>query len=250
MVLLGDCRDEYNYALFKYVAKHSTQNVRLIIFPKLNTNSDIKKILKLFRYKVIFFKENYPHKNRKILTIIKKEEIQKAISLAFSYRIRKSFLKLFNPGIFNFHPGLIQYNRGLHSAFWSIYNNNDFGCTLHLMNEKFDEGKIYDQVVYKKNLSLNADDVHKFSNMARLKLLKKNLNNILKNKITPNIKINKRGTYYRKKSIQKKINLNESQNIKVSNLFKIIRGTLHDKHGVFFKIGKKFKVLSKIIEIY
>lgn len=45
----------------------------------------------------------------------------------------------------NLHPGYIPYNRGVYSQVFSIINGLPFGATLHLMDEKLDQGKIIDQ---------------------------------------------------------------------------------------------------------
>jgi methionyl-tRNA formyltransferase len=249
MILFGDCNDTYNYSLFKFISKHSQKKVKIILFPKGNKNLDIKKIIKLFNYKLIYFKEDFPHRNKLIISYIKRERIKYGLSISFPKRLRISFLKLFNPGIFNIHPGLIQYNRGRHSAFWSIYNDSNFGCTLHIMNEKFDDGHIFDQIIYKNNGSYNSYEIHQKSNLARLLILKKNFQKILNNSFSSKSFSNTRGKYYSKKDIFKKIILKKTSNINVSELFKIIRGTSFDNHGFYINNGKKkYKIVSKIIK--
>ncbi len=249
MVLFGDCKDTYNYKIFEFLSKNCSKRIKIIIFPENNSNLDIKKIIKLFNYKLDYFKENFPHKNKLIISFIKKNKINSAISVSFSKRLRKSFLKLFNPGVFNIHPGLIQYNRGRHSAFWSIYNNNNFGCTLHIMNKNFDDGKILDQIIYKNNGLYTSQEIHHKSNLARLRIIKKNLRKILNNSFSSNSLLKTRGKYYKKKDILKKIILNKTKKIKVSELFNIIRGTSFDNNGFYINNGKKkYKILSRIIK--
>ncbi len=249
MILFGDCKDKYCYSIIKFISKNTLNKVKILVFPKNNNNIEIKKIIKLFNHKLDYFKENYPHRNKLIISTIKEKKIKRALSASFPIRIRKSFLKLFNPGIINAHPGLIQLNRGRHSAFWSIYNNTNFGCTLHIMNEKFDDGQIIDQIIYKNDGLCTAETVHHKSNSARLLIIKKNLKKILSNNFLVMSSLKKRGTYYSKKDILKKIVLKKTKKIKVSDLFRIIRGTSFDNNGFYINNGKKkYKIVSKITE--
>tara|TARA_B100000989_G_C19471466_1_gene440886 strand:+ start:136 stop:891 length:756 start_codon:yes stop_codon:yes gene_type:complete len=249
MILFGDCKDKYCYSIFKFISKNTLNKVELIVFPKSNNNKDVKKVIKLFNHKLDYFKESYPHKNKLIISIIKEKKIKKGISVSFPIKLRKSFLKLFNQGIINAHPGLIQHNRGRHSAFWSIYNNTNFGCTLHIMSEKFDHGQVIDQIIYKNDGLCSAKTVHYKSNLARLLIIKKNLKKILSNNFSFKTSIKKRGIYYSKKDILKKIVLKKTKKIKVSDLFNIIRGTSFDNNGFYINNGKKkYKIVSKIIE--
>ena len=185
MVLFGDCKDTYNYKIFEFLSKNCSKRIKVIIFPENNSNLDIKKIIKLFNYKLDYFKENFPHKNKLIISCIKKNKINSAISVSFSKRLRKSFLNLFNPGVFNIHPCLIQYNRGRHSAFWSIYNNNNFGCTLHIMSKNSMMAKFLIKL-FIKIMDFLLLKIHHKSNLARLRIIKKNLRKILNNSFSSN----------------------------------------------------------------
>ena len=250
MILFGDCRDKYCYDIFRYIAENSIDEIKYIIFPKNNNDKDIKKIVRLFRYNIDYFKESFPHKSKKIISSIKKNKIKVALCVSFPNRIRNNFLKLFEQGVFNAHPGLIQFYRGRHSAFWAIYNDYNFGCTLHTMNEKFDHGLIYDQIIIKNNGIESANTAHILSNLARLKIIKKNFKKILHNSIKPNLKLKSKGKYYSKNDIQKKINLKKNGKLNVKDFWNIIRGTSIANSGFFINIEKqKYKIVSKIIKV-
>ena len=65
MILFRDCRNKYCYDIFRYIAKNSIDEIKYIIFPKNNNNDkEIKKIVRLFRYNIDYFKESFPHKSK------------------------------------------------------------------------------------------------------------------------------------------------------------------------------------------
>jgi methionyl-tRNA formyltransferase len=73
----------------------------------------------------------------------------------FSYRnywlIPKKILDAAKIMAINFHPGTPRYP-GSGSYSWALYDNSDeFGITVHLMNEKFDNGKIISFYKFKIN---------------------------------------------------------------------------------------------------
>ena len=51
-------------------------------------------------------------------------------------------LKHAKEGVLNAHPGLLPYYRGAGVIFWSLYNNNLPGVTVHYVNSGIDTGNI------------------------------------------------------------------------------------------------------------
>lgn len=116
-----------------------------------------------------------------------------------SYRnywlIPKNVLKKAKYLSINFHPSIPQYP-GTGSCSWAIYDSvEEFGLTVHLMNEKYDNGKILK--VYKFKIPFNTDleDLLKLSYNFSILCFKKYLTlldkkssdqiNIIKNKESP-----------------------------------------------------------------
>jgi methionyl-tRNA formyltransferase len=80
----------------------------------------------------------------------------------FSYKnywlIPKKILDSAKIAAINFHPASPEYP-GSGSYNWALYNNAKyFGITVHIMNEKFDNGKIifFFKFKIKKNISINS----------------------------------------------------------------------------------------------
>lgn len=65
------------------------------------------------------------------------------LSVLALQRFGPDLLRIPRVGCVNIHLGLIPEHRGLCSSFWSLYNGDDeFGVTIHLMNERLDAGPV------------------------------------------------------------------------------------------------------------
>ena len=64
--------------------------------------------------------------------------------------IKKSLIEIPKKGIINLHPGLLPLGRGSGAITGEILNNvKHLGYTAHLINEKFDLGKVINQIKFK-----------------------------------------------------------------------------------------------------
>jgi len=255
VVIFGHTVSPDTLKFFYYLSKQKYFKISLIIFSKSSSQSIIKKTLNFFPYRVAYFKDSMPHKNKRIIKAVKTQKIKLGICLAFPNKVRKSFLRLFKNGIINFHPSALPLNKGCHHSFWGIYKNTDHGCTMHMMDDSFDGGPIIDQIKYKNNIELNAQYVFNKSIDLKLILFKKNIIKIYRNNFKFK-KIKKKGTYYSKSAIKKVVELDVKRKIEVKDLWNIIRGTnckdiyKNTDHGFYIKFkDKKFKITSKIQKI-
>ena len=100
----------------------------------------------------------------------------------FSYRcywlIPKNLIQKAKLMALNFHPALPDYpGSGAYS--WAIYHNaEEFGITIHLMNEKFDSGKILEIYKFKLSEDIDVHDLIDRSYDFSLIAFKKFINNI------------------------------------------------------------------------
>ena len=104
-------------------------------------------------YKNKFYAEN------KILKILIKKKIKLVCLAGFMKILSKKFIKKFSGKILNIHPSLLPKYKGLNTHYRVIKNKERFsGCTVHLVNNKLDSGKI---ILQKKIKVLKKDNVNK-----------------------------------------------------------------------------------------
>lgn len=143
----------------------------------------------------------------------------------------------------NFHPGTPELP-GSGSYNWALYENkNDFGTTIHLMNEKIDNGKILDvkkfQIKKKDNLNICLDKTYRImikQAFIILKLLKKNSDNLEK-LIIKNKKLKWSKKLYKKKDLEKLYLLDNLAN--QDEIERVIRATKTKKFRPYKIINKK-----------
>ena len=140
-----------NVVIEKLINKYTITLVK-IYNEKFNLYKSIKLVILfgIINTIKIFFKKI---KNRKIKIIYKKkdqlEDFLKKINrdkiflINLSLKIKKNFKNIFNchPAILPNYKGLLPIQRNIYDNIFNKRNNN-FGVTIHQINEKFDEGKI------------------------------------------------------------------------------------------------------------
>lgn len=241
IIILADTRDEFSIEGIKIILKNKYFKIKAIILTKKNQREK-KKYFK----KIKIFYDGFPHRNTEIKKFIKDNKIDLCINVGFKNRIRQQFLKLIKKGTFNIHPAVLPFNKGSHSTFYTIMNENDVGATLHLMNKNFDSGPIVDQIRLKNNLFHDANQVFENSRKCGLKLLKNNLKKIYLNKVKK--KINKKTKVNYKKHIIKASTINYNENYSGKYIWNLIRAVHFNKNGFYIKIkDKKVKIVPKII---
>ena len=95
----------------------------------------IKK--RIFRFK------NHRNDEKKILKLLKNENIQLICLAGFMKILSKNFIKEFIGKIINIHPSLLPKYKGVNTHVRAINNKDKFaGCTVHYVTAKLDSGKI------------------------------------------------------------------------------------------------------------
>ena len=93
-------------------------------------------------------KKNYDFQNikiaeKKILTLLIKENISLICLAGFMKILSKDFINQFSGKIVNIHPSLLPKYKGLNTHQRAITNKDKFaGCTVHYVTAKLDSGKI------------------------------------------------------------------------------------------------------------
>ena len=91
----------------------------------------------------------------KILSLLKKENIEFICLAGFMKILSNNFIKNFSGKIINIHPSLLPKYKGLNTHTKAIQNKDKIaGCTVHFVTAKLDSGKIILQKkvkIYKKD---------------------------------------------------------------------------------------------------
>jgi len=128
-------------------------NISLIISNKKKSGGI--RLAKLFsiRYDVINL-NNRLHEI-KLLNEIKRNKISIICLAGYMKILSKNFINRFKGIIINIHPSLLPKYKGL-NTFSRVLKNNEkiTGCTVHLVNENLDGGKI----ILKKKLNISKNE--------------------------------------------------------------------------------------------
>jgi len=114
----------------------------------------IKK--RIFRFK------NPRNDEKKILKLVKNENIQLICLAGFMKILSKNFIKEFIGKIINIHPSLLPKYKGVNTHVRAINNKDKFaGCTVHYVTAKLDSGKIILQKKIKISLKEKSTSLAK-----------------------------------------------------------------------------------------
>ena len=107
--------------------------------------------------KKIFDFMNIKDTEKKILYLLKKENIEFICLAGFMKILSKNFIKKFDGKIINIHPSLLPKYKGLNTHYKAIANRDKFaGCTVHYVTEKIDSGEIIMQKKVKVTVKDNV----------------------------------------------------------------------------------------------
>ena len=131
----------------KYLIKFSKTNKSPISIDLIISNNSKAKGLnygKIFKIKkkVLNFK-NKNQSEKKLLSILKKNNIKMICLAGFMKILSRKFINKFKGKIINIHPSLLPKYKGLNTHQRVLINNEKYsGCTVHFVNSKLDSGKI------------------------------------------------------------------------------------------------------------
>ena len=143
----------------KNLFKFSKQKQSPIKISLVLSSSKMAKGLKFAKSNNIkYLSINYNQKNieKKILLILKKNNIRMICLAGFMKILSKNFISKFKGKILNIHPSLLPKYKGLNTHERVLKNKEKYtGATVHLVNNKLDSGKIITQ---KKIMVLKKDN--------------------------------------------------------------------------------------------
>ena len=117
-------------------------SVELII----SSNSKAKGLnyAKIYKIKKKIF--NFKNKNfseKKLLSILKINNVEMICLAGFMKILSNNFIKRFKGKILNIHPSLLPKYKGLNTHERALNNKEKYsGCTVHFVNSRLDSGKI------------------------------------------------------------------------------------------------------------
>ena len=137
--------------------KNSPISIELII-----SNNDMAKGLifaKRFKIKkkIFNFKRNYLV-DRKLILLLKRNNINLICLAGFMKILSKNFIKKFKGKILNIHPSLLPKYKGLNTHERALKNKDKYsGCTVHYVNSRLDSGK----TILQKRVTIRKKDTSK-----------------------------------------------------------------------------------------
>ena len=140
------------------------QNTRNYNFPininlVVSNNYSAEGILHAKKNSIPYFVINTKQRSFEslILKKIKKNKIEIICLAGYMKILSKKFIRNFGKKILNIHPSLLPKFKGLNTFSKALKNKEiHAGCTVHIVNEKLDSGKI---IIQKKISILNHDNV-------------------------------------------------------------------------------------------
>ena len=137
--------------------KNSPISIQLII--SNNNKAKGLKFAKRFKIKkkIFNFKKNVLV-DRKLILLLKKNNINLICLAGFMKILSKNFIKSFKGKILNIHPSLLPKYKGLNTHERVLKNNDKYsGCTVHFVNSRLDSGKI----ILQKRVKIKKNDTSK-----------------------------------------------------------------------------------------
>jgi len=131
----------------KSLAKFSKTKISPISINFIFSNNSKAKGLEYakkfkIKTKVLNFKNQKLSEN-KLLSILKKNNIEMIFLAGFMKILSKNFIKKFKGKILNIHPSLLPKYKGLNTHKRALDNKEKYsGCTVHFVNARLDSGKI------------------------------------------------------------------------------------------------------------
>ena len=141
--------------LFKF-SKHKQSPIKISLVLSSSKMAKGLKFAKLNNIKYLSINYNQKNIEKKILLILKKNNIRMICLAGFMKILSKNFISKFKGKILNIHPSLLPKYKGLNTHERVLKNKEKYtGATVHLVNDKLDSGKIITQ---KKIMVLKKDN--------------------------------------------------------------------------------------------
>ena len=237
---------EWAHTAFKWLIEEKSIDLKFICLRSKNYDLFLLRQAQKKKIKV-FIPKNVNSKNFIDKDIIKNTDL--FVSMSYNQIFKKKTISIPNLGVINCHAGDLPFYRGRNPLNWVLINGEKkFGITVHYVDEKIDHGDI----ILKKNYSISKKDNYgsllKKAKLECSKLLIKSIKKIIsgKVKVIQQDKIDKKGSYFKKRILgDEKIIWNS----KAIEIFNFVRG-LNPNPLAYSRIEKKKIFIKKIDRIF
>ena len=132
-------------SLIKF-SKHKKSPIIINMIISNNSKAKGLRYSKIYKIKKKVFDFRNALSEKKVITELKKNNIDLICLAGFMKILSKNFINNFKGKILNIHPSLLPKYKGLNTHERAIKNKDKYsGCTVHFVNSKLDSGKIINQ---------------------------------------------------------------------------------------------------------
>ena len=145
----------------------------------------------------------------------------------------------------NLHPSFLPFNRGWHTPSWAIFENTKFGATLHVMDERLDEGAIIDQLEVDIEPDDTADSLYQKAIDAELRLFMRQWPYLKNGTYSTSDQQSEEGTTHTKRELERIREIDLADRMTGEELLRKLRALSTNKWGeaAYFEIdGTRYLV--------
>ncbi|MBK9734534.1 MAG: phosphoribosylglycinamide formyltransferase [Saprospiraceae bacterium] len=142
---------------------HSLISIQLIVCNK--KGAGVIDIASREGIEVLFIDRSFFYQSNQILNVLKNKKIDFIVLAGFLWLIPEYLITTFPDKIFNIHPSLLpkyggkgMYGHFVHEAV-KANGEKETGLTIHLVNQKYDEGKILFQAACPISKDMTSDQI-------------------------------------------------------------------------------------------
>ena len=151
--------------IISHFKNRSDVEVALVLSNKVDSN--VLNIAKENSIETLVVDRESFYKSDTVVKHLKGLDIDLVVLAGFLWLIPKDLIKAFPERILNIHPALLpkyggkgMYGQNIHKAVFEA-KEKESGITIHIVNEKYDEGKIIFQAHCNLSKTLNAEEIGK-----------------------------------------------------------------------------------------
>ncbi len=219
-----------------FITKNYNDDLKLIVFE----NKNCPLFSEFGHLKPYLFKEDIYKK----IDYISSLDLDWIILAWWHQMLKQEIIDIPKFGIINTHNSLLPFNRGVHSNFWSIVEEKEYGVSIHLVEKGVDDGDIISQVKIPYDWTTNGGQLYELGMEALEKLFEDTYVKLRKNEFITTPQNHKLMTVHKSNEIENKSNIKLDDDYKARDLINIMRAKNFPK-----KSGARFVDKGNVYEI-